>query len=346
MVATVKSVPNAYSHRRLATLLAATCWVVTAAAQTSPERENLIKAARAEGSIMLYSSSGEAQSKTVLAAFEQEYGIKGNFLRLTTIPLMQRFNAEFEGNDLQADAISVSTTIPFLDHPDWWEKITPAYAPNVAKWPARWVKSNYISWSADAFYMAYNTDLVPAGTQPKTYADLLDPKWKGKILLTDPRVADNYFGWLDGLEKAKGADYLRKIATMELKLTQSGASGAQMVAAGAYAINFPTFPDFSVPLKEKKAPIATLALGNPLLVSERVVAIPVKAPHKNAARLLMDWLLSDDGVKAACKNGSVSIVADPEGKVGCPAMLDPKPVEYVLTDDRKKQLVKDFGLGN
>ena len=310
------------------------------------DREALIKAAKAEGSIMLYSSSGEAQSKTVLAAFEAEYGIKGNFLRLTTIPLMQRFNAEYEGNDLQADVLSVSTTIPFIDHPDWWVNVDKAYAPNVQKWPSRWVKSKYISWSADAFNMAYNTELVPPGTQPKTYADLLDPKWKGKILLTDPRVADNYFGWLDGVEKAKGADYLRKVAALEMKLTQSGASGAQMVAAGAYAINFPTFPDFSTALKEKKAPIAVLALSEPLLVSERVIAVSNKAPHKNAARLFMDWVMSENGVKAACKNGSVSVVADPDGKLGCPQMHDPEPVEYVLTEERKKQLVRDFGLGN
>ena len=326
--------------------LAASLAASAAVAQTTPEREALIKAAKAEGQIMLYSSSGEAQSKTVLGAFEAEYGIKGNFVRLTTIPLMQRFNAEYEGNDLQADVLSVSTTIPFLDHPDWWVTVDKTYAPSVEKWPARWVKGKYVSWSADAFNMAWNTELVPPGTEPKTYNDLLDPKWKGKILLTDPRVADNYFGWLDGVEKAKGADYLRKVAALELKLTQSGASGAQMVAAGAYAVNFPTFPDFSTALKEKKAPIATAPIAGPLLVSERVIAVSNKAPHKNAARLFMDWVLSENGVKAACKNGSVSVVADPDGKLGCPQMHDPEPVEYVLTEARKAELVRDFGLGN
>ena len=191
-----------------------------------------------------------------------------------------------------------------------------------------------------------HSDQVPVGARPKTYQDLVDPKWKGKILLTDPRVADNYFGWLDGLEKAKGADFLRKIAALQLKLTQSGASGAQMVAAGAYAINFPTFRDFSTALIAKKAPIAVFALTEPSLVSERVIAAVASAPHPNAARLFMDWVMSDNGVKAACKNGSVSIVADNADKFGCPAVKDVQAVSYILTEERKKQLVREIGLGN
>jgi iron(III) transport system substrate-binding protein len=317
-----------------------------AQAQAPVDRDALIKAAKAEGKLMLYSSSGETQSRTVLGAFEQEYGIKGSWLRLTTIPLIQRLSAEIEGKDAQADVVSVSTTVPFVEHPDWFVAMTKDYAPNVDKWPKRWTSKNYVSWSADSFYMAYNTDQVPVGSQPKTYEDLTNPKWKGKILLTDPRVADNYFGWLDGLEKVKGAEYLRKVASLELKLTQSGASGAQMIAAGAYAINFPTFPDFSTALIEKKAPIALFAVTDPALISERVIAAVTAAPHPNAARLFMDWVMSDNGVRAACKNGSVSIVADSADKLGCPGVKDVQSVSYMLTEERKKQLVREFGLGN
>jgi len=76
----------------------------------------------------------------------------------------------------------------------------------------------------------------------KTSSEVADPKWKGKILLTDPRVADNYMGWLDGMERRFRMDFPKKIAAQDSKLTQSGASDVQMVAAGAYPINFPSFP--------------------------------------------------------------------------------------------------------
>ncbi len=317
-----------------------------ALAQAPISRDALIKAAKAEGKLMLYSSSGETQSKTVLGAFEAEFGIAGSWLRLTTIPLIQRMSAEIEGKDVQADVVSVSTTVPFIEHPEWFVKMTKEYAENLPKWPTRWVSPNYISWTADNFYLAYNTDQIPVGTHPKTYAELADPKWKGKILLTDPRVADNYFGWLDGLEKARGADFLRKIAALNATLTPSGASGAQMIAAGAFAINFPTFQDFSAALIEKKAPIALFAITEPTLVSERVIAALANSPHPNAARLFMDWIMSENGIKAACKNKTVAVVADPEGKFGCVIVKDPEPITYILTEERKKQLVKDMGLAN
>lgn len=319
-------------------------FAASASAQAPISRDALIRAAKAEGKLMLYSSSGETQSKTILSAFEAEFGIQGTHLRLTTIPLIQRMSAEIEGKDVQADIISVSTTVPFIQNPQWFVKMTKDYAPNLTNWPGRWVSANYISWTADNFYMAYNTDQIPVGQQPKTYAELADPKWKGKILLTDPRVADNYFGWLDGLEKAKGAEFLRKIAALNATLTPSGASGAQMIGAGAFAINFPTFPDFSAALIEKKAPVAIFAITEPTLVSERVITALAGAPHPNAARLFIDWIMSENGIKATCKNGTVAVVADPDRKYGCIGLKDPEPVSYILTEERKKQLVRDLGL--
>src|SRR5690606_15000941 len=114
-----------------------------------------------------------------------------------------------------------------------------------------------------------------------------------KFLLTDPQVADNYMGWLDTVEKANGVEYLRKLAQQDYKITQSGASGAQMVAAGAHIFNAPTFTAFSIPLIAKKAPIAIQYLTEPTVVSPRSIAMVANSPHPNAARLYLNWLLSE-----------------------------------------------------
>src|SRR5262249_48357868 len=81
-------------------------------ALSTQEPADLVKAAQAEGSIMLYSSEDESTQKATLAAFEKKYGIKGSFIRFPTGPLMQRFNTEHDAGKVQADVVSVSSTVP------------------------------------------------------------------------------------------------------------------------------------------------------------------------------------------------------------------------------------------
>jgi iron(III) transport system substrate-binding protein len=216
--------------------------------------------------------------------------------------------------------------------------------PNVAKWPAQWVKKNHFTWTTEIVSLAYNTDLVPKGTQPTKWTDLADPKWKGKFLLTDPQVADNYLGWLDAVEKVNGMDFLKKIAGQDYKVTQSGASGAQMVAAGAHLFNAPTFPSFSNVLIAKKAPIAVQYMSGPSVLSPRDYGIVKAAPHPNAARLFLNWLMSDEGTKATCAIAAYSVTSDPDGKLGCIPVRDGMAMSFNVPEERKQALARAIGV--
>lgn len=307
--------------------------------------EALVKAAQAEGGFTLYSSSNEGHTKGLLAAFEKKYGIQGTYLRLAQTPLEQRFATEFDANRNQADVFSVSSPVPYETHPEWFEPLSAKTVPSLADWPARWQSKNYVTWQTNVIVLYYNTDQF-AQTPIRTWSEVADPRWKGKILLTDPRVADNYMGWLDGMERRFGMDFLRKIAAQDSKLTQSGASGVQMVAAGAYPINFPSFPDFSTQLIAKKAPLAIEYISDPMFVSMRGIGIVSKAPHPNTARLFLNWLLSPEGIRTACSIGNVSVAADPDGKLGCSPVRDPELVNYTLTEERQQELLRAIGLGS
>ncbi|MCC6472293.1 MAG: extracellular solute-binding protein [Burkholderiales bacterium] len=308
--------------------------------------ESLVKAARAEGgAFMLYSSSNEGLSRALLAEFEKEYRIKGSYLRLAQTPLVQRFATEFDAKRNQADVFSVSSPVPFETNPQWFSPLNREAVPNLAAWPSRWVAKNAFTWTTDIIVLHYNTDQVPQAAAPRKWSEVIDPRWKGKILLTDPRVADNYMGWLDGLAKRFGADFLRKIAAQDVKLTQSGASGVQMIAAGAYAMNFPTFPDFATQLMAKKAPIATQNMDEPMLVSLRVIGMVSSAPHPNTARLYLNWLLSENGIRAACRLGRVSVAGDPDGKLGCTPVRNPEPLNDAISPQREQELLRSIGVG-
>ncbi|MCD6075902.1 MAG: hypothetical protein K0Q70_2785 [Rhodospirillales bacterium] len=304
----------------------------------------LIKAAQKEGKLMVYTSADESQTKPLFAAFEKKYGIKGDFVRFPTGPLMQRFASEADGKNVQADLLSVSSPIPYEDKPEWFADLTPQAVPNLAKWPASWVAKNHFTWTTEIVSLAYNTDLVPKGTQPTKWTDLTDPKWKGKFLLTDPQVADNYLGWLDAVEKVNGMDFLKKISIQDYKVTQSGASGAQMVAAGAHLFNAPTFPSFSNVLIAKQAPIAVQYMSGPSVLSPRDYGIVKAAPQPNAARLFLNWLMSDEGTKATCAIAAYSVTSDPEGKLGCIPVRDGMAMDFKVPEARKQALAKAIGV--
>ena len=318
-----------------------------AAAQTVADAEPaaaLVKAAQAEGNLTLYSSSDENQSRTLLAAFEKRYGIKGTFLRFPTVALMQRFSTEYDGKSVRADLLSVSSPIPYESKPDWFAKVDASVVPNMRKWPERWVRPNYVTWTTDVVALVYNTDEVSKADVPKTWTDTTDPKWKGKILLTDPQVADNYLGWLDAVERANGMDFLRKLAAQNYTVTQSGASGVQMVAAGAHAFNMPTFSAFSSQLIAKKAPIAIQYLTGPMVASPRDIAVVAAAPNPNAARLYLNWLMSEEGIKLTCSISPTSVVADPEGKLGCVPARNAEPMRFDVSDERKREMAVALGV--
>ena len=307
--------------------------------------EALIKAARAEGAISIYSSMNEPTVAALLNAFEKRYGVKGSGFRAPTAPLVQRFALEFDGKGVAADVFSVASTAPFNAHPEWFAPLDASFAPNLANWPQKGVHANRFTWDNQLLALAYNTDEVKPADVPHTWTDMLAPRWKGRIVLSDPRAADNYMGWLDAIERAHGVDYLHRLAALDFKLTPSGASGVQLVAAGAMAMNFPTISTFTVPLVEKKAPIAVVYPTGPGLASGREVGVVSAAPHPNAARLFVNWTLSAQATKLYCSIADVPVVGDPDGKLGCVPSHNVEQVNFEVKEDRARVLTRELGIG-
>lgn len=306
----------------------------------------LVKAAQAEGEFTLYASVSEVQIKILLAAFEKEYGIRSSYLRLVSVPLIQRFVTENDAGKNEADVFFDSSPEAFERYPQWFLSVDAQSVPNLSRWPAQWIGSRHITVQTSPFVVQRNTDQVTSAQVPRTWQEVLDPAWKGRIVLTDPRISNIYLGWLDAMEKHFGTAFLQKLAAQDFKLAQSGAAGAQMVAAGAYALNFPAYATFAIPLIQKKAPIATQIVTNPVLVNETSVAIPSGARHPNAARLFVSWMLSESSIRTACQSFPISTPGDPDGKLGCVAVDDPRPVNRAVTEDRKQFLLQQIGLAD
>ena len=315
-------------------------------AQQAPS-EDLIKAAQKEGALMFYSAITEDQVKLLVEAFQKKYGIKSEYLRLVSGALVQRFITENDGKANEADVFMDSSPLAFQMHTNYFQPLTGDKAPAVATWPKKWfVGDRGVTIQTSPMVVNYNTDIVKSVDVPKTWKDLADPKWKGKALFTDPRTSETYTGWMDTVEKSLGPDYLKQLANLNLTLTPSGASGAQMIAAGSQAVNFPSYASFAIPLKDKKAPIESKIITGPVVVSQTTIGVASNSKHPNAAWLFLNYLMSEEGIKTACAAFPVTTPGDFAGKLGCVAIDEPQLLDYNITEARKQALLQLIGLTN
>ena len=160
-----------------------------------------------------------------------------------------------------------------------------------------------------------NTNLVPPSHYPKTWADLLKPYWKGHIVLSNPAPGGYYLAWALMMKKSFGLKYLKGIAAQEPSLQNSSVAAAQDVASGAKWLSVLSQIDSGAALQKAGAPLKWLLIRNPDVGSRGCVGILKKAPHPNAARVLLNYLMTTESQGAACQDGVPNI--SPLNAKGC-----------------------------
>jgi iron(III) transport system substrate-binding protein len=147
----------------------------------------------------------------------------------------------------------------------------------------------------NVYVTGYNTRLVAAGALPKTYNDLLDPKWKGKLMMEGTK-AEWFAGMLQIMGQERGLKYMRELAKQQPSPREGHELLAQLVVAGEGVIDV-NIPAASVErMKERGAPIDWTALGDSPAVMVGT-GLAAQAPHPNAAKVFLDFVLSREGQK-------------------------------------------------
>lgn len=314
----------AFASRHLA---AASCAVgaVLCAALAAPVQaqtaslDALVKAAQAEKIVSPYGSTPIEQVGAAYKGFEAKYGIEVRHFVASSSPLVTRFQAEAAAKSIQADFLSTSDTTMQVEHPEWFQKLTPENFPGYAEVPteAKLPSGFGVSHAVAAFSMTYNTGKMNETSRPKTWQDLGDPKWKGQTILIDPRASATYRSAFNAISKLY-PDLLLKMAATQPRLAESGVPGAQLLAAGTGTFAFITYESNSEALIAKGAPIRPAALQGPEFGRRQWIGV-VAGPHPNAGRLLAHYMISIDGLKNYCAaNKSNKTIIDRDGKqTGC-----------------------------
>lgn len=279
----------------------------------------LIRAAKAEGEVVAYSSQPNPINDRFAKAFNAKYGIKISFVRLSSGPLLQRYASEAASGNVAADFLffPINGSDPFLTEAKkqgWLEPLTAANIPALAsgEFPSKFIRPtvafptpavSIIPWA-----FAYNTQKIAAKDAPKEWADLLDPKWKGQIIRTDPKVS---LGQMDPwrLLLAKyGEAYFRKLQDQNPRTNNPEAvAAAQSLAAGEGGLLLMTTGAVVQQIKDKGAPIEAVTPSFTTGV-EMGIYLSAKAKHPNAARLAIHYALTKEGSKVQSSDpGSVDV---------------------------------------
>jgi iron(III) transport system substrate-binding protein len=304
-----------------------------------------LDAAKREGEIVFYASMNLAEANIMIAEFEKRYpSLQVKLNRAGSEKLLTRVLAEARAKRVAADVIQ---TVEFSMHILKRSGVLARYiAPSDFLYPKNFKDEGF--WTTvyyNPYVTAYNTRLVAPRMAPKTYDDLLDPKWKGKMTMEGTK-ADWFAGMLQIMGQERGLQYMRQLAKQEPMLREGHELLAQLIAAGEgfFDINIPAS---SVDrMKEKGAPIDWIALGEAPAIMVGI-GLASQAAHVNAAKLFMDFALSREGQRL--QQGFGRLVARTDLASEQPAaikqikMVPVNPELAEKMNDYAKQLREIFG---
>jgi iron(III) transport system substrate-binding protein len=260
----------------------------------------LIAAAKKEGEVFWYSTQIISQLvRPVTAAFEKKYpGIRVRSVRANATETAIKILNESKAGRTQSDVFDGTTTVVPLKQAGFVLK----WLPDAAKdYPAN-LKDPDGYWIANNLFIitpGFNTSLVPRGTEPKTYQDLLDPKWRNRMAWNGFPTSSGEGGFvgtvLAEMGEEKGKAYLRQLAQQNIAgLPGSAREVLDQVIAGEYAIALQIFNHHAVISAKKGAPVDWIKM-EPATENLSVISVHKNAPHPNAAKLLVDFITSKEG---------------------------------------------------
>jgi iron(III) transport system substrate-binding protein len=311
---------------------------------SGPDRtQRLIEGAKKEGVVTLYSSAVIADTDAIVDAFEKKYGVQVRLWRGSSDDILRRAVTEARGGRNDADlAETAGNAMEGIER----EKLLAEVASPVFAQLMPEAVVPHRGWIADrlsVFTAAYNTTVIKPADVPKTYQDLTDPRWQGKLGISNEADDANWFmAVADAMGQDKAIALFRKIATTNgISVRRGHTLLSNLVVAGEVPLALNLYGYRVTALKEHAAPVEAIVLP-PAFALPTGIGAMAKAPHPNAALLLLDFYLTD-GQRILAERGNVPTnrtVAEPPPGVG---LLD--VAKFLDQQDKWTRLFKEVFAG-
>ena len=271
--------------------------VMAAAPPAEPITPALIEAARKEGHVNYYTSVDLPVAEKLAKAFEAKYPeIAVRVERSGAERVFQRIGQEYSSNIHAVDVVNSSDAAHFIV----WKRdgvLLPYVPEDVAKlYPAehRDADGLFASWRVWLSIIAYNTNLVKAEDAPKSFADLLDPRWKGKIVKAHPGYSGTIMTATYQMQRDLGWTWFEQLAKQNIMQVQSSADPPKKLDLGERAVMADGNEYNIFQMKEKGRPVEPVYAteGSPLIIGPN--GIFKDSPNPNAAKLFQSFCFSRD----------------------------------------------------
>jgi iron(III) transport system substrate-binding protein len=320
--------------------VAATALLATATAAQQPatydgpDRESrLVAGAKKEGELLMY-TSGQAEDFNVLAkAYEQKYGVKATMWRAGSEKVLQRALTEARGGRYSVDVVETNgPELEMLQREGLAQAVKSPHLADIIP-AAKQPHGEWVGTRLNVYALAYNTKAVKRDELPRSYDDLAQPRWKGRLGIE----ADDS-EWLAGVLAQIGEDHgirlFREIVQKNgISVRRGHTLLTQLVVSGEVPLALTIYNYKAEQLKNEGAPIEWFVIGK-AVARPNGVAVMKRAPHPHAAVLWYDYEISEEAQRILARRDFVPTnrkVATPLNKVAL-LVVDPK----VMLDEQAK----------
>lgn len=285
------------------------------AAAAEGEREK-VEAAKKEGPVTWYGSMNVDDASALIAGIARKYPfIEIKRTRGANAPVLARLDVEARARSLATDLIDLDGfyVAQLLKRNYWIRYVSPergAYPKELSDPAGRW----------SGFFLLpqvviYNTNLVPAAVAPKSYNDLLDPRWKNRIAIPDSAVPW-YHGMLQYMGAEKGRAFMRRLAAQDVYVQSGNRMMVELMMAGEHAIGLAAYAHRIGQYQKKGAPMGWIK-DDVIVTTPQAIGVSGHGKAPNAAKLIVDFTLSPEGQAILRRSGRIP--ANPK--------VDPDPPE-------------------
>jgi iron(III) transport system substrate-binding protein len=329
------------ARKKIRCFVLALCGVLAVADRVWAQSEDeLMRGARKEGQVVFWSSMRVEDSKALATGFEAKYPfVKVDIFRAGGEQIVNRAIAEHMAGKTSYDVLN-AFALKVLQNRGL---LQPYAAPEAAHYPNGFKDGQnfWVSLYSGYNVIGYNTKLIPRAEAPKSWEDLLNPHWKGKLGMDD----EEYF-WYAGMLKywgqERGKKYMEGLAKQDLQFRNGHALLADLVSVGEIPVAVVVYPDHIEQMKAKGQQVEWVRTSDPVLVNLAPVGVAAKAPHANAAKLFMNYSISKEGQDILQKARRASARLDVPPLV---PDMDPRKLKLVPLDPEiptSAEHVKDF----
>jgi iron(III) transport system substrate-binding protein len=315
--------------------------VIAFAPANAQETVDVAKA-KAEGKVSWYTSTPIEQAQKISALFKQKTGIEVELFRSGGSAILRRFQQEMAGRRVGADVLTHSepAAANALNKKGYFVLFKPK---NFDKVPdaAKAADGSFVGQRLNLMTHYYRTDRVAAADEPKTWSDLINATYKGKLVMTDPSFTSLQVSVVGMIAKERGWSFYEKLRANDIMIVQGNQQVSDMLKRGERLIAVGALDSYAADLKRGGHPIKTLYPSDGVFVIPSPTSVVKGSPHPNAAKLFAEFMIGDDAQKIFPADGGYSARIDIVPPAGSPELkslkIIPVDTDYI---ERETQRIK------